>query len=484
MPYRDLRQYLSALESRGLLRWIDEKVDKNWEISCIARLVFRGLPPEKRFAIGFRNIEGYEGMSIVVGALGASLNVIATALETEPDPIRIQEKLARVRYPMEPVIVDKGPCKEVILKGDEVDVNKFPVPVWTPERDPGPYLTPLWVTKDPETGVRNVGMYRAQIKGKDKVGIQFGTPDKHGAIHISKWWRLNKPAPAAIIVGLDPVLYVTGVSRYEYGLDEFAAAGGIRGEPVELVRCETIDIEVPATAEIVIEGEFLPNEMEVEGPFGEYTGYMCEAHPQPVLHVKCITHRRNPILQGVLSQLPPSESSMIRGTFHEGSLLKHLKYDLKIPGIIDVHIVEASGSLAMIWVRMRKEYPGHVDQVASAIMGYFGMSHVKWIVLTDEDVNIRDPFAREWVLSFRVRPDKDIRVISDTCYLTLDPSAAPPEVPKWERRGAKIIIDATKKWKYPEIALPPKKYLDAAREKWPKYGLPSLERFELPVEIK
>lgn len=479
MPYESLRPYLDRLEQQGLMRWIDKEVDKDWEISAVGRMIFRGMPEERRYGMGFRNIRGYPGSRVVSGVVAASTRMMAVALECEPNPTAIHERTIKgITNPIEPIIVKTGPCKEVIHRGDDVDLNKLPVPVWTPEKDAGPYFTPLWVTKDPDNGVRNIGIRRAQLKGATRTGILYGAPDRGGAIHHSKWRALGKPMPAAFYIGADPVHYLVAPGRY--GVDELAIAGGIRGEAVEMVKCETVDLEVPATAEIVVEGEILTDYLEPEGPFGEFTGFMAGGRNCPVFNVKCITHRKDPILLGIISQFPPSESSMIKRNLLEANLLKHLTQTLRIPGIVDLHALESGGCTATLWVSLKKMYTGHQDQVAMAVLGYFGMSYYKWIVIADEDDDIRDPFMREWILSWRVNPARDMRVIANTAAIELDPSGHPPQEIPNEDLGSKVVIDATRRWKYPAISLPPRARLEAVVENWDAYGLPPLDQLRLP----
>ncbi|MBI4456057.1 MAG: UbiD family decarboxylase [Acidobacteria bacterium] len=482
MPYESLRAYLEVLEQRGLLHWIDKEVDKDSEIAAIGRMMFLALPEEQRFGLGFRNIKGYPGGRVVSGVIAASTQMIATALKCDPVPTEIYERLMHgINHPIEAVMVDSGPCKEVILGPKEVNLLSFPIPVWTPTKDAGPYLTPMWVTKDPDTGVRDIGIRRCQIKGRNKTGVLFGAPDRYGAIHHAKWKLRGKAMPAALFIGADPVQYLVAPSRF--GIDELAVAGGIRGKAVELVKCETVDLEVPATAEIVVEGEILTDALESEGPFGEFTGYVAGERLGPVFCAKCVTHRKDPIVLGLISQFPPSESSMIKRNLLEASMLKHLRQNLSIPGIVDLHAIEASGCTAMLWVSLKKMYTGHVDQLVFGVLGYMGMSYFKWIVVTDENVDIRDPFMRDWALSWHVRPDKDMRFISDTAATELDPSSLPPDAVPGDLRGTKVIIDATKKWKYPDISLPPREYLERVVAKWTDYGLPPLGKVKLPKAI-
>jgi UbiD family decarboxylase len=482
MPYEDLRTYLDALERNGLLRWIDKEVDKDTEIGPIGRVMFLALPEEQRYGLGFRNIKGYPGGRVVSGVIAASSRMVACALQCEPVSAQIYEHVMNgIANPIEAVMVQSGPCKEVIDGPEKLDLLSFPMPIWTPGRDAGPYLTPMWITKDPDTGVRDIGIRRAQIKGRDKTGIVFGAPDRYGAIHHSKWKQRGKPMPAAIVVGTDPVQYLAAPSRF--GIDELAVAGGIRGKAVELVKCETVDLEVPAAAEIVIEGEVDTESLESEGPFGEYTGYISEAQPRPVFRAKCITHRKNPIVLGLISQFPPSESSLIKRHLLEESMRKHLSRNLNIPGIADVHAIEAGGCTAILWISVKKMYTGHVDQLVFGVLGYMGMSYYKWIVVTDDDVDIRDPFMRDWILCWRVRPDKDMRFVVDTASVEVDPSSMPPGFDPENVRGTKVIIDATKKWAYPEVSLPPREDLERAVSRWTEYGLPPLGNVRLPKGI-
>jgi 4-hydroxy-3-polyprenylbenzoate decarboxylase len=183
---------------------------------------------------------------------------------------------------------------------------------------------------------------------------------------------------------------------------------------------------------------------------------------------------------GVVSQFPPSESSMIKKVLLEAGLIRHLTETLNIPGIADVHVLEAGGGTAVLWVSLRKTYTGQVDQVMFGALGHFGTSYFKWLVVTDDDVDIRDPFMRDWILSWRVQPDRDLRIIPNSGAVELDPSVHPPEVILKERLGAKVLIDATKKFEYPAISLPPMQFLQRVYANWSDYGLPALDTLRLP----
>jgi UbiD family decarboxylase len=236
-----------------------------------------------------------------------------------------------------------------------------------------------------------------------------------------------------------------------------------------------VDLLVPATAEIILEGEIAPHHVEWEGPFGEYTGYMGGPYELPVFTIKCITHRRNPIYQSLHSQKPPSESSLLRQIPEEANIYKHLVKDLRIQGIKDIHLPESGSSYAILWVSMKTMYPGHSKQVLSAAWTHHP-AFAKWIIVTDDDVDIRDPFTREWILSWRVEPAKDIYTINGTSSLLLDPSTSPMDVPLWDQKrlSSKVFVDATKKYEFPKIAMPPQEDIDKVVKDWSKYNLGSL----------
>ncbi|MCL5075824.1 MAG: UbiD family decarboxylase [Chloroflexi bacterium] len=469
MPYRDLREYIARLEQGGRLKRIKKEVDKDWEIAAVCRKVFQKIPPERRSALLFEHVRGFT-IPVAVGLLGASPEVYALALETTVD--QIGERWDRaLSNPIPPRLVEMGPCKENILKGDDVDLLKLPVPTWTVGQDPAPFFTSPYVcTKDPISRVPNVGCYRMQLKGKNKTGI-FADTIQHMNLHMQAAEARGESLPVAVIVGAEPTIGYVAVTKVPFGVDEFAVAGGLRGEPVELVKCETVDLEVPATAEIIIEGEVPPYYREPEGPFGEFPGYMGAAGDLPIINVKCITHRHHPIYQAFFSQMPPSESSCIKAISREWTIYKHLKRDLGLP-IVDVHLKESGASIAYLVISLKKQYEGQPKQVMWAAWSVDSTCG-KITVVVDDDIDIRDPFALEWALSFRMQPARDIIVMDNVPAVALDPSIAPPHVPQTDRArlmGSKIGIDATRKHEYPALALPPAEHLELVEKNWIAYG--------------
>src|SRR2546421_5211636 len=340
MAYRDLRDYLSTLERRGKLHHVKKEVDADWEVTAVMRRVFQRIPPASRPAMMFERFKGFS-MPLVAGVLGASPEVYALSLQTTVDKIADKWADAQTK-PIPPVRVNRGPVKDVVLRGDQADITKLPLCIWTRGQDPAPYVTaPCVVSKDPETGERNVGTYRLMQKGPRKYGIFLSNAWRDMYPHIMKNEKQGRPTPCAVVIGCDPPVSLTSVARVRG--DEFGVAGGLRGEPLEVVTCETNDLEVPAHAEIVVEGFIPPGVREPEGPFGEYTGYMGASGPSFVIEVTAITHRVDPIYQAFFSQMPPSESSCIRGTGRDVALFKHLTRDLRLP-VRDVHLLEAGGA--------------------------------------------------------------------------------------------------------------------------------------------
>ncbi|HTN70514.1 MAG TPA: UbiD family decarboxylase [Methylomirabilota bacterium] len=471
MAYADLREYLSVLEKKGKLKRVRKQVDKDWELAAVCRQLFHKITPDKRPALLFENVKGFS-IPVAAGVLGASKQIYALGLETDSVEGINRKWDEALGNPIPPRIVKTGPCKENVLHGDQVNILKLPVPIWTVGEDPGPFFTsPYVITKDPETGNRNVGTYRMEVKGPNKTGFLIGVR-QDAAWHVRRNNELNRPTPVAVVIGADPSIGYVSVSKMSDALDEFAVAGALRGEPVDLVPCETVPLEVPATAEIVLEGEIPPNALEREGPFGEYTGYMGPAGDQPFFNIKCMTFRNNPIYQAFISQMPPSESSCIRGVGREWPLFKHLKHVLRLP-IKDLRLKEAGGSGAYCVVSLNKQFDGQVRQLMYGIWSMrtgFG----KITVVVDDDIDVWDDFAVDWALSWRVRPDRDVYIERDVQAVGLDPSQAPPSVPQHHpirQVTSRIAIDATRKHEYPAVSLPPKEHLDLVASRWKEYGI-------------
>ena len=488
-PYfRDLRELIARLEQTDNLHRISTKIEKNTELMPLVKWQYQGLADNQRKAFLFDNVTDPQGKTydcrVVVGALGASRAIYRLALGAADGRNSVAERWNHaLSHPIPPRLVRGGPVKEVILKGRDISrpdggLFRFPIPISNPGFDGGPFLTaPYVVTKDPDTGIANIGTYRCMIKGPDKTGVSV-SPAQHIGIHFHKCREKKIPLQAAIVLGGSPAVGLASVTKIGYEQNEYAVAGGIAGEPIRLVRCESVDLEVPATAEIVIEGEIPTGIMEPEGPFGEYTGYMGGKLMNGVFLVKCITHRKNPILQ-MFTEGVPSESGIVRKMGYEAALYKLLKHDCNIPSVIDVTLHESSGSRKYVVIRMKKTNPAQPWQALQAAVA-FDPSHGKILVAVDEDIDPEDADSVNWALSFRMQPHRDLRVTTHK-FAGLDPSAAPPGSSHTEARFpsptgcSALLMDATRKWPYPPVALPAKKYMEDAKELWEKLGLPPLQ---------
>ena len=468
MPYTDLREFLKKLESAGRLHRITKPVDKDWEIAAVAKVAFETIPEPRRPALMFERVNGFD-MPLVLGALGASRAIYCMALECELKDLHKKWSDAE-RHPLAPVRVLKGPVQEKIFRDQQVNLLKLPIPTWTVGQDPSPYVTSGYViTNDPDSGIRNVGTYRIELKGAQKLGL-FINYLQGGREHVEKNIKRGRPTPVAIVIGAEPVIGLVSVTRLPQDLDEFAVAGALRGAPVEVVRCVTSDLEVPAAAEIAIEGT-IATDLEEEGPFGEYTGYMGPRSMSYKVDIQCVTHREKPIFQAFSSQMPPSESSCIRSIGRESALQKHLVEELGLP-VRDVHLFESGGAAAYLVISIKKSHPA---QPRTAMFGAwsFAPQFGKLTVVVDDDIDIRDPNLVNWALSFRVQPEKDAFILSGTAAVQLDPSQAREDVLQQDptrRVSSKIGIDATRKHAYPAVAVPPQEHLERVRADWHSYG--------------
>jgi UbiD family decarboxylase len=316
-------------------------------------------------------------------------------------------------------------------------------------------------------------------------------PHANALEHIRKNEREGKPTEIATIIGADPTIGITSTTTLPYGVDEYSVAGGLRGRALELVKCETVDIEVPATAEIVIEGKLL-SEKETpyipEGPFGEYTGYQGTSTFSPVYKITCITHRNNPIYQAFISQKPPSESSKLRQISHEAFILRNIKA-IGLEGVVDIHMPDTTQA-GFIIVSIRKEHAAHPMKVASAVFSFAQPRHGKFVIIVDDDIDVYDLDDVLWAIMFRtslIPTRRNVRFLEGIRAQALDYSAAQSmtEGEIKDRLANGVIIDATRPYQpYPIVSLPPVKYLKKAREKWDEYGLPKLEKEDLPKCIE
>ncbi|MFC1907747.1 UbiD family decarboxylase, partial [Chloroflexota bacterium] len=459
------------------------------QLHPMVRLQFRGLPEEQRKAFIFENIIDSRGKQydtpVAICALAGSSDIYALGMMCQPE--EIVEKLIQAElHPIEPIVVTDGPVHEEVHVGEKLlehgGLDEFPIPISTPGYDVAPFFSaPCWVTKDPETGIRNMGTYRAQLKSPTRTGLYFGSPKQGGLIHWQKCKKGGIPLEAAVVIGGPPSIGYVSVSKFPQDLDEFSVAGGIAGEPVPLVKCLTVDLEVPAFAEIVIEGEINTEELEPEAPFGEAFGFMGLEDLMPYFTVKCITHRRRPIWLSFISQYPPSESSKIRQHAFEGVMFKHLRYDLNMLHVKAVAFHDAMGSLRMAVIKVKKAEPDEVWRTLEAAGNLF--PRTKIIVAVDEDINPWDSEAVNMALCHRIQPHRDLRIVKVTAPDVMDPSLEPAEEMQKKRdtryselpESSRLFINATMQWPYPPLSLPKKEFMEEAIRLWQKEGLPEVK---------
>lgn len=449
MPYRDLPDFLEALEARGLLRRIRTEVSQDLEISEITdRTVKRGGP-----ALFFENVRGHS-IPVAINLFG-SRERMAMALEIETLeklPDRLGAILALALNPPTggflgklktlprlleaasflPKSVGTGRCKDVILRGDEVDLERFPILTCWP-RDGGRFITfPLVFTYDPETGRRNVGTYRMQVYDKRTTGMHFHW-HKDGARHLRK---SRHPLQAAAVIGSDPAMCFAATLPLPPDVDEVLFAGLIRQEGVRLTRCETVDIEVPANAEIVLEGTIDPAERRREGPFGDHTGYYSLEDDFPVFRVQAITHTARPIYHTILVG-PPVQEDDFMGYAIERMMLPLMK--MQLPELVDYHMPFEGVFHNLMLVSIRKQYPGHARKVMHTIWGLPQAMFTKCIIVVDEDVNVHDYREVCWKALNHIDPERDIEFVMGPIDI-LDHASRLPGY------GSHMGIDATKKW--------------------------------------
>ena len=421
----------------------------------------RRMLDERGPAIRFENVVGHDVP--VVSDVLATRRRFATALETTE--ARLADAwLTRSKNPIPPVVESgPAPCQEVVMSGDDVDLTALPIPTWN-EHDGGPYIsTGLVFSKDPLTESRNVAIYRVQIHDKNTIGMLFA-PYRHLSLHAKN--STSKRFPIAIAIGVDPVCAIAAAAPLPYGEDEMALAGALRGAPVKLTPCVSVPLEVPSTAEIVLEGELDLEQTAVEGPYGDFTGYYNEAAPRPVIHIKTVTTRRNPIYHGSYQGRPPQDSTLMNSIPVECEILRSVAPS----GIRDIHLTEGGCGVFNAVASITKQCEGHGRMVAAAIFGTWAGRGIKNLTIVPEDVDVRKAIEVERAVALNVQPHRDIDIMHNVTGIALDPSLPPEERRTRFARTSKIIIDATG-FQYEgetpaELCMPPQSALDLVDEHW------------------
>ena len=482
MAYDDLRDFIRALEKNNELKRIPFEVDPRLEITEFAdRSVKNGGP-----ALLFENPKGSK-IPILINSF-ASMRRMEIALQVDSvaevaariteylemrmpegiiNKLKMLPKLAEVGA-FFPKIVSKAPCQEII-KTDNFSLYDYPVLTCWPD-DGGPFITlPMVFSRNPDTGKRNCGMYRMQVYDERTTGMHWQT-HKQGAEHYRRLVAEGKSTrmDVAVAIGCDPATMYSAILPLPPDLDEMMIAGFLRGKPVEMVKCQTVDLEVPASAEIVLEGYVILGELRTEGPFGDHTGYYSLADDYPVFHVTCITQRKEPIYATTIVGPPPMED------FYMGKAIERIFLPLmrlQIPEVRDMCMPAEGVFHNLMLISIRKSYPGHARKVMSAIWGLGQAMFSKCIVVVDEDVDVQNVSEVAWRAFNNIDPERDIQ-------FTMGPIDSLDHASRLVNYGSKMGVDATRKWPgegftrpWPDVLKMPSDVKQKVDELWKKAGL-------------
>ncbi|MEA3358786.1 MAG: phenylphosphate carboxylase subunit beta [Thermodesulfobacteriota bacterium] len=464
---KDMRDFIEQAEAEGMLHRIKAEVDWDLELSHIAKINEEKQGP----ALLFENIKGYNSPVITSVCTTSQRLSLIMGMPRDSTLVDImKEWVDKHDNTIPPEYVKDAPCKENIMKGDDVDLFKFPAPKYYP-LDGGRFFgtAHFVLTRDPDSGWVNLGTYRLQLLDKNHLGTQF-IKGKHSDLMLKKYQAMKKPMPVCAIVGCDPLLFLMGAARLSAFESEYDFAGSIRGRGIEVIKAETNDLPVPATAEIVVEGEVDADKFMEEGPFGEYTGYYSGVgtDPRNFIDVKCVTYRDNPIFWGTTVGRAVTDTHMTMALTYGATLWQQL-VTMKIPGIKSVYCPpEGSGRFLAI-ISMKQMYPGHADQVLTAAisteMGAYGL---KTVIVVDEDIDPWDMSRVLYALSFRFQPNRS-QVIKRGRSTPLDPS-----LPLNAREiTGRLLLDATIPFDWKEKPIPielDKKTVDRVVSRWQEFG--------------
>ncbi len=455
MSASDLREFIQQLEQQGELKRISQQVDPHLEMTEIADRVLRAEGP----ALLFENPKG-SAVPVLANLFGTPKRVALGMGQESVEHLReVGQILAYLKEPeppkgfrdaveklpifkqvlnMSPKVRSRAPCQEVVVEGDEVDLSQWPIQTCWPE-DAGPLITwGLVVTRGPNKDRQNLGIYRQQVVGKNKVIMRW-LSHRGGAIDFREWKESHpgEPFPVAVVIGADPATILAAVTPVPDSLSEYAFAGLLRGSKTEVVNCIGSDLQVPARAEIILEGTIDPDELAAEGPFGDHTGYYNEVENFPLLTIDRITHRRDPIYHSTYTGRPPDEPAILGLALNE-VFVPILKK--QFPEIVDFYLPPEGCSYRMAVVSMKKQYPGHAKRVMMGVWSFLRQfMYTKFIIVTDDDIDVRNWEDVIWALTTRMDPARDTTLIENTPIDYLD-FASPVS-----GLGSKMGMDATNK---------------------------------------
>ncbi len=480
--YPDLHEHLQALKERGLLLTIDRRIDKDAELHPLVRWQFvGGMDEADRKAFLFTNIVDGHGrkyeIPVVVGAIAANRAIYSVGMGAPVEQIQARWDHA-IANPIPPCVVQSAACHEVIhegaaLQGEGNGLDRLPIPISTPGFDSAPTLTATNViTRDPESGVQNMGTYRAALKAPDRLVVRMATRvgGAGGYQHYLKHQRRgDKTMPCAIVLGCPPYVAFMGPQKLPIDVDEFQVAGGLARAPINVVRGRSVDLLVPAEAEVVIEGLIDLEHLEPEAPFGESHGHVALEEFNMPMRITAITHRRNPVIPSYISQVAPSESSVIKRVAYEPLFLAHLRDTLGIRGVRRVALHEPlTGLLRVTIITIEKGTPR--TEIWRALNGaaFFKGDCGKICIAVNDDIDPDNADALFWAMAYRMNPVQDVQLIPHRGL------GHGPKREHGEEEDSTMLLDATMKSDMPPLALPKREYMERAKAIWEELGLPAL----------
>ena len=477
--YPDLHDHLEALKRAGLLITVERPINKDTELHPLVRWQFRGgIEEPQRKAFLFTNVvdskgKGYD-IPVVVGALAANREIYRMGMGCPLEKIN-QTWNRAIANPIAPNVVKEAPCHDLVFQGKTLEGNaleSLPIPISTPGWDIAPFTTlSQYITRDPDSGVQNMGNYRGQVKAPRRLGMNPSLELRPGIYtHWEKYKARGERMPAAVALGGPPAITFTSVQKLPEGVDEFDVAGGLVGAPINVVRCRTVDLLVPAEAEIVIEGYIDTEYLEPEAPFGESHGHVNLQEYNAFMEVTAITRRADAILTSIISQVTPSESSLIKRVAYEPMFLSHLRDTMGIRGVKRVALHEPLTNLRKwIIVQVARETPSSEVWRALYAAASYLRAWGKFVVAVNEDIDPDNADSLLWALAYRCNPALDMKML---------PYRDQGHGPRSARNGgldASVLYDATLKEDYPPVSLPKREYMERARAIWDELGLPKLK---------
>ncbi len=446
-PHTDLRDWLDRIERFGEVKHIDG-VDWNLEVGAVAEMIYHNTP-ENPPCLLFDNIPGYpKGFRLISGMTNSPKRLAATLGFPEPDgPLDVVQNYRDRMKDFEPIpsrYVNTGPILDNVDRDDDVDLFKFPVP-FLHEEDGGRYIGTgdLVIMKDSESDWVNLGTYRVMVHDKNTVGLWM-SPGKHGRLIRDKYFADGKPCPVAISVGHDPLMFLAAGNEVEYGVSEFAYAAGHRGKPFDVIKTELHGLPMPAHGEIVIEGEILPDDKLPEGPFGEWTGYYASSvREDPVVRVKRVYYRNDPIITMARPGRPPSDYSLSKCVIKSAMIWDEVE-KAGCPGVQGVWCQEPGGGRLFNVISIKQAYPGHAKQAALLASNVHAGNYLgRWVIVVDEDIDPSNLWDVTWAMASRCDPDEDIDIIRKAWSGALDPRKR-----AGDNFNSRAIVDACRPWEW------------------------------------